>query len=679
MEEGGSEGAEKIKEEITCALCLDILEQPRILPCHHVYCNDCLGSIARKSGGGTIPCPECRHVVQLPGNNVANLPTAFHINRLKEIYFSMEKKVVKQATSYPEHSVNETDNGDQPERDKVIQLCPKHTSQSLDVYCKTCEKLICRDCVVFDQSHSGHKYDRVEDAARAYRKALVDSLGPLQRLKPGISQAIVKVAAVREEIASQEERSVEAVTMRFDELAAVLQEQKAIVLSELKKNTEGKAKVITAQEENLRVAHTQLETTLASARNAADNMSDSDFLSSREFKVIPEAIGSLGKRLQSIPLDPCETSQVVFHSPSVNELRALFSNKGPTSRIECKASGKGLEYATTYMPTKFEIHMVYQDDNPCATNENISAHLTSIRNGSVTIVRIQRNSSSSYEASYVLQDRGRYDLHVQLNHVHISGSPFRVMVHPNFGSPVHNIRVQKPYGLAFNPSGNLLVSNCKDNKVKVFDRNHQNVQTLELPGVKQAGEIITDQDGNIYVSDTGYRQLHMFTKDGTKVMTAKAELQFPNGMAFSRNNKLFVCDSAKNRIQVFDSALKLIETFGTGGTKKGQFHFPNNIHIDSTGKMYVTDTNNCRIQVLNDSREHIHSLELNGWPNCMCVKGERMYVTDEKQHCVTVLHLSGAVLATFGEEHLKLPEGIAIDEDGFVYVADNLNNCVLVF
>ena len=47
-----TESTEKIKEEITCALCLDILEQPRILPCYHVYCKSCLETMESTSGGG---------------------------------------------------------------------------------------------------------------------------------------------------------------------------------------------------------------------------------------------------------------------------------------------------------------------------------------------------------------------------------------------------------------------------------------------------------------------------------------------------------------------------------------------------------------------------------------------------------------------------------------------------
>ena len=154
-----TESTEKIKEEITCALCLDILEQPRILPCYHVYCKSCLETMESTSGGGgMVSCPECRRIVQLPGNNTTNLPTAFHINRLKEIYFSMEKM----PTIQDQHE--ETDSASDEIEQKSVP-CPKHRSQTLDLYCKTCKKLVCRDCIIFDQFHAEHNYTHVENAA----------------------------------------------------------------------------------------------------------------------------------------------------------------------------------------------------------------------------------------------------------------------------------------------------------------------------------------------------------------------------------------------------------------------------------------------------------------------------------------------------------------------------------
>jgi len=37
-----SAALEKLKREITCSLCLDLYEDPKLLPCLHYYCQKCI-------------------------------------------------------------------------------------------------------------------------------------------------------------------------------------------------------------------------------------------------------------------------------------------------------------------------------------------------------------------------------------------------------------------------------------------------------------------------------------------------------------------------------------------------------------------------------------------------------------------------------------------------------------
>ena len=53
-----------LEKEIICPLCLDIYKEPKKLPCDHVYCKDCLKSLAEVTANATISCPECRSITQ---------------------------------------------------------------------------------------------------------------------------------------------------------------------------------------------------------------------------------------------------------------------------------------------------------------------------------------------------------------------------------------------------------------------------------------------------------------------------------------------------------------------------------------------------------------------------------------------------------------------------------------
>jgi len=60
---------EKVKQEITCSLCLEVFKEPVILNCCHNFCLGCATSLLTYGGGLTIRCPLCRSTSQIPMTN----------------------------------------------------------------------------------------------------------------------------------------------------------------------------------------------------------------------------------------------------------------------------------------------------------------------------------------------------------------------------------------------------------------------------------------------------------------------------------------------------------------------------------------------------------------------------------------------------------------------------------
>ena len=52
--------------------------------------------------------------------------------------------------------------------------CGEHTEQELNMYCESCETLICRDCTLI--SHKNHKYGFVKDFTVAKRTSLLEEV-----------------------------------------------------------------------------------------------------------------------------------------------------------------------------------------------------------------------------------------------------------------------------------------------------------------------------------------------------------------------------------------------------------------------------------------------------------------------------------------------------------------------
>ena len=75
---------------------------------------------------------------------------------------------------------------------------------------------------------------------------------------------------------------------------------------------------------------------------------------------------------------------------------------------------------------------------------------------------------------------------------------------------------------------------------------------------------------------------------------------------FIYNDMVFVCNTYKDKIQVFDLENNLLLEFGTEGEENGQFNQPHAIII-SDDKIYITDGRNDRVQIFDISGNFLKS------------------------------------------------------------------------
>ena len=119
------EALTKLDAQLNCAICLKCYTDPKSLPCIHSFCKKCLDHLPVEliNGRHFVKCPSCRKATQLSERGAAALPVAFHINNLLDIDELLKKSC------------------------QQLRTCQAHNNRPKDIYCDTCEELMCLKCV----------------------------------------------------------------------------------------------------------------------------------------------------------------------------------------------------------------------------------------------------------------------------------------------------------------------------------------------------------------------------------------------------------------------------------------------------------------------------------------------------------------------------------------------------
>ena len=73
---------------------------------------------------------------------------------------------------------------------KVTFFCSLHKGKELEIYCETCEELICHNCTVTKHCRPEHKYSLVDDTFEQHKAEIVTSLEPTEKQVGIVNKAL---------------------------------------------------------------------------------------------------------------------------------------------------------------------------------------------------------------------------------------------------------------------------------------------------------------------------------------------------------------------------------------------------------------------------------------------------------------------------------------------------------
>jgi DNA-binding beta-propeller fold protein YncE len=168
-------------------------------------------------------------------------------------------------------------------------------------------------------------------------------------------------------------------------------------------------------------------------------------------------------------------------------------------------------------------------------------------------------------------------------------------------------------------------------------------------------------------------------------------LSMPTDMAVSGEGRVYIVDSGRHRIKIYDTAGNPLGSFATEGDGEGQLSGPVGIDVDSKGTIYVADKNNNRVQVFKADGSFQRSLPVGeagaaAAPVDVAVdaKGKTLYVTTNDTHKVLAITSRGKFVSAWGGQgddpaQFNYPATLTVDAAGNVLVVDALNARVQVF
>ena len=289
----------KLEDQLTCAICLDAFKDPKLLQCFHIYCKDCLKKLVVQDQQGLISlcCPTCRKSTHLPqGSTVSDLQPAFHIHHLFDIQDAFEKvkvpqkivcgkctKETRSATSYcrdcgeficatcadvhkqwdsfSNHEVVPLEDFEKKVKQldalkRVTLYCSLHQGKELELYCETCEELICHNCIV--KKHRDHQYDLVTDTFQRQKGEIVASLEPIERKLESINKILKQIDAQSKAAKAKRDIIAAEIQEKTCEFQAMLELRKDELTGQLDESTQLTLKNLATQRDEAETIQTQL-------------------------------------------------------------------------------------------------------------------------------------------------------------------------------------------------------------------------------------------------------------------------------------------------------------------------------------------------------------------------------------------------------------------------------------
>lgn len=694
--------------ERECKFCLRPFKDPKVLPCFHILCRECIRSL-RVRGQEELKCPVDRCTKRFTCQDPENLPDAslvYHLQDLRrfkeklkhgelfcDICFEKQRKDITAVAScdrcnhicqsclkkhkpavdeYSDHNVLRFDMLQQGDSRMYLEVlkrsrsmsfvqhtrnkCKVHPKNTNISFCLDCKIYVCPDCI--ENDHSKHHY-------RVSRTAASECVGVLNNRLPTIqlskNQVLGSMKAIETQKLSIEEQKASlsaSIDITFEKLKNMLQKRQEQLQSSLGSLTDRKLNNLAVQMLDMERLAGEMERMIRFTQGVLDSSTDRELLTIYPF--LHGRIQDVSEAAVEQRLQPVEMANTAFKSSAGKGMMELCRKNlevysEQASPGTCSVQGEGLKSVQVRHHSQFMVNVVDKNSKPCPSIQDVAVKLKCCENGHESTALVHDRGTGHYRVSFCPEFRGRHEVYVSVNSKPITGSPFALDVHMSrsqLGIPQGSIvDVTQPRGIVIAPNGNIVISEWNGKKIIEMDRLGRHVNVISSDAITHPASLALGPSGDIFVVE---------------------------GVG------------ANGGVVKWDKDGKLLKSVRGEGARIGQFKNPRGVKIGPNNEVFVCDRDNRRIQIYDMSLNYLRCIDLNtlgSWhkakPNDLTFDPDgNMYIADYCNHCIHQLNRKEEYVFTFSrsvEGPLAGPECIAIDDSGYLYVTESQSHRVSVF
>ena len=519
----------------------------------------------------------------------------------------------------------------------------------------------------------------------------MSSVEPVEQQLVSVNKALEDLKSLSGEISSQRQDLETKIRAEIRLGHQALEAREEVLISQLDHMTREKLKNVAAQQDQLELVATRLKSCCGFLQESLRTGSQVEILAMG--KPFVQQVQDVTSSFKPKSLEPEEAANLEFVS-NQNELSRMCQQFGqvianPVCHEKCNAEGDGLKLAVVGETASATVQVANKNGEKCQHPVEVSCEVVSSDGSRQVRGKANKVRDGQYKISYLPQNRGPHYLHIRVGDKHISGSPFSLSVITT--TPTNIITgVNKPWGLALDNQGQLVVVENGGNCVSIFSSSGKKIRSFGShgSGPGQLGRpcgIALSSTGDIMVADQDNKRIQVFSPDGKSVKCVgthgNGHLQFSSivNIAIHRHSqKLYVADAGvNNRVQILNKDLTFYKTFGSAGSGNGQFSRLLGITLDSSGNVYVADTDNHRVQVFKENGEYVRQFGKKGSsegqltsPRGIAIDtNDIVYVSNSHDNRISIFTKEGCFLRSFDTKGCN-PSGITVSKNGAIYVSD---------